>query len=247
MFVPAFGVQHSTFRFQRAGVFPLLLFSLLLPFSSFAASNSVDSSALQLWHLDENTGTTATDAVSGRKADLKDGATWTKGKVGNAVKLDGTKGKIVMQDAEGWIPLAGDESFTVDAWVKVFKQGETQQIVSCTPHYEMEVRSENGAVSFNLQPRDGSTPVRCTGQTNVTDGKWHHVATVRDAKQKKLQLYIDDVIDAEVDDLTAGKEVGLHRHAVFGGRAGDDRETLGGIIDEVRISRGVREFGNAQE
>ena len=38
-----------------------------------------------------------------------------------------------------------------------------------------------GGVSFNLRSLDGVTSVRCTGRTDITDGQWHHVATVRDA------------------------------------------------------------------
>lgn len=158
---------------------------------------------------------------------------------GHALGLNGIDGYVqLLGDASD--TFAGDASFTLEARLKVFKEGATQQIFTGPPLCELEVRGESGAVSFNLRSADG-TSVRCTGQTPLTDGKWHHVAAVRDAAAGTLRLYIDGLLDAEVQDATRGQTVFVPRSAMIGSNAGGS-EALGGIIDAVRLSRGARTF-----
>lgn len=217
---------------------------LTLPFAHAEGPFAKDEHTMQLWHFDEGEGTAAKDSIHARVAQVQGGVGWTEGRFGRALRFNGTDGKLVM-DGDGFIIFKGDQGFTVEAWVKVFKQGATQQIISCTPHYEMEVRAEGGMVSFNLQALDGSSSTRCTGQTDITDAKWHHVATVRDPATGTLRLYIDGLLDAETKETSAGKEVAIYRAAVVGGRAADNKETLGGIVDEIRVSSVARKFGEA--
>jgi hypothetical protein len=96
-------------------------------------------------------------------------------------------------------------------------------------------------VSFNLRPLAGGEWTRCTGGTDITDDEWHHLATVRDAEKGKLILYVDGLVDAEQKDGTAGQKVGLYEQMTIGAPH-EKKEDLGGMIDELRISDGVRKF-----
>ena len=200
-----------------------------------------DEHTLQLWQFDEGEGLVTRESVGGGEAVLPADAAWRRGRHGGALRFPGN-GPGLRLPGEGVLPFGPGSSFTVEAWVKVHKTGATQQIVQCTPHVELEIRSEHGGVSFNLAAPGRGVHVRCTGETDITDGKWHHVAGVRDGARKKVILYLDGLLDAQADDATAGETVFLYRGPVVAGKGSRDGEALGGRVDAIRISSIARNF-----
>lgn len=200
-----------------------------------------DEMTLQLWQFDEGEGPVTREAVGGAEVALAEGCRWSRGRHGAALKFTGL-GQGIRLPGEGVLSFGPGAGFSIEAWVKVNKPGQTQQIVQCTPHVELEVRQEHGAVSFNVAAPGKGVSVRCTGGTAITDGKWHHVAGVRDGDRKKLLLYIDGLIDAKVDDTTAAHTVYLCRGLTVGGKGSVRGEALGGRLDAVRISNEARRY-----
>jgi hypothetical protein len=82
-----------------------------------ATRPDADASIVGSWPLDEGKGTTAAD-VSGRagKATLK-GATWTAGRAGSAVHLDGTGTYLELSNSPALDKLQED-SYTLSAWFR---------------------------------------------------------------------------------------------------------------------------------
>lgn len=230
-------MQHAV----RVGLF-LVLVSLAAPLLANSAY-SPDPSTIQLWHFDESTGNSTGQAVgSTTTAQLVGGVERTEGKYGSALQFNGKDAKVHVTGAPR-TEIGPQQALTVEAWVKVFKHGQTQPIVSAPPVLELEIRRENGAVSFNLQTITGKTSVRCTGARDVTDGKWHHVAGVRDPQKKIVAVYIDGRLDAQVPDTTLGEKLLVPEQFDIGGNQSGS-EMLGGIIDELRISSTVRDVAD---
>ena len=234
-------------RAPRTGALRLLALLALLMLTArpsngraeVSAPRSAERGTLHLWKFDENQPDRAVDAVSGRAAVFNGECRRTEGRFGKGVHLDGETGWIGL-GFETNLLFGPTNSFTAEAWVKVFREGQTQRILSSSPHYEMEVRGESGAVSFNLMALGGAAPsVRCTGATDITDGKWHHVVTVRDTARQRLVLLIDGRVDAEEPDATYGRQVCIGAQVAAGGGPVTS-EKLAGVLDEIRISKGVR-------
>jgi hypothetical protein len=69
---------------------------------------------VHLWTFDEGSGTEAADVVGGQ-AGLVNGATWTTGQIGGALKFDGVDDYVALPDNDPvWLPTG---SFTVSFWV----------------------------------------------------------------------------------------------------------------------------------
>ena len=65
------------------------------------------------WKLDEGTGTTTTDSAASSSGTLRNGATWTAGRSGTAVNMDGVNDYISLPSLE----VTGS-AITLAAWVK---------------------------------------------------------------------------------------------------------------------------------
>jgi hypothetical protein len=102
--------------------------------------------------------------------------------------------------------------------------------VGTTPFYGM---FHNATNQVRCYIRDNAgTSVQPWSKNNINDDKWHHLALIRDAKNKKVYLYVDGNQDAAMDDTTGdlSNEVPL----AIGRHTG---EFLVGIVDEVMVWR----------
>ncbi|MGW7298005.1 LamG-like jellyroll fold domain-containing protein [Streptomyces sp. NPDC054829] len=144
------------------------------------------------WKLDENTGTTAADeGPNDRPLTLREGATWTPGVSGSALKFDGQK--QYAETAGPVLDTAG--SYSVAAWVRL------DQLPG---NYATAVSQDSRATanSFYLQYGHGnfafSTPDerRATAPVSVERGRWYHLVGVRDATTNQIRLYVDGELAA---------------------------------------------------
>jgi|GEM_PF-4328865 len=198
-----------------------------------------DSDTLLIWRFDEKSGDVATDVMRRARAELSDGCGWAKGRFGNALSLTGNHAGVKAK-LERPIVFAAGQSFTIELWVRTAVVGRTQQLFNAQPYLELEVRSEDGQISFNLRSADGQS-ARCTGRISIADGRWHHVAAVRDAKEDMLRLYIDGRLDVEMDDPTDGAAIQLGTSPIIGGTA-HGKEMFEGQLDDLRLSSIARQI-----
>jgi hypothetical protein len=80
-------------------------------FSFGINSVKATSGPILLWHFDETSGTTAYDSAGTYNSPVNGGATWTAGKINNALYLDGVNDYV-----QG--PVISLNSFSVAFWVK---------------------------------------------------------------------------------------------------------------------------------
>lgn len=180
------------------------------------------------WSLDEGTGTTAEDdGPNGKALELTEGATWTTGVSGGALKFDG-QGQFAQTDGP---VLDTTGSYTVSAWVTL----------DALPGNYATAVSQDGrrqASPFYLQYGQGafafSTPdgQRARLETRPELGRWYHLVGVRDGATNQISLYVDGEKAATV--AGGPNYVGSGPLAV--GRAkwnGDDTDFWNGSVDEV--------------
>jgi hypothetical protein len=109
--------------------------------------------------FDEGSGTTATDGSgNAHTATLLGGATWTAGRTGSAVLLNGTSAYVSLPDDI----MVDFGDFTIAAWVYWKASGNSQRI--------FDFGSGTGHYMF-LTPRDGSSTIRFAITTNLSVGE----------------------------------------------------------------------------
>ncbi len=134
----------------------------------------------------------------------------------------------------------GMGSNTVEMWVQVpivgeggLSSGERVGILlgnfDDTPNANWEIYS-NGEIRIYW---DNATIERL-GTTDLRDGKWHHIAMVRDKSINSFVAYIDGVEEFSVTD--DGLDLNFtSAHYIGGDRRADDSPNFHGKIDEVRV------------
>jgi hypothetical protein len=188
--------------------------------------------------MDEGTGTTAADSSgNGNVGTLVPGATWTTGRSGPAVALDGVAGYVRVPDA----PMLDTFPLTAAIW---FKTSATTGPFGLVNKYA--AGSYNGYQIFisngNLCAwylRDAANYIfdgtACSMSTaGYNDGLWHQAALVVDALGGRL--YLDGIQKASqpwtgvAGSPTTVQEVGLgHYPGATGGGF------LAGAVDELRL------------
>ena len=90
----------------------VISFALVLGLAMSAAEGA-DPSLVGWWRFEEGSGTTAYDSSgNGLDGELIGGVTWTQGRIGGGIELDGTSGYVSIPDFE----LTTD-SITFVSWV----------------------------------------------------------------------------------------------------------------------------------
>jgi hypothetical protein len=110
----------------------------------------------------------------------------------------------------------------------------------------------DGRIVFGVN--NGSEGTTLCGQTNVTDGRWHHIALTRSASSGSLAIFIDGRLDARGEGPTGDVSyrdgratqypadpflvIGAEKHD-----AGPEYPSFRGWLDEIRMSRIIRYRG----
>ncbi|MEM6256445.1 MAG: LamG domain-containing protein [Cyanobacteria bacterium P01_D01_bin.156] len=158
------------------------------------------------WQFDERQGTTIVDTVSGIQAKLSNVSWLGHGRIGNAIKLDGrVKNSRIAFDQN--VARFGTSDFTVAFGMKV--QGTYGQKVlhiignrSTKGHgnfFSLRMKNQ-GQLTFEVDENTrGKNYAFLDSKRPLKDGKWHHIAAVRQGRE--LKLYID----GELADQSASK------------------------------------------
>ncbi len=163
-----------------------------------------------------------------------------------------TEGKFgkALEGRAGGVYVAGRDEFrqfplTVECWTKLTDKSPynilvAHELKSSGTHWELFTMAGSGNFTVYVP---GFTPDHCHSNSMICDGKWHHVAMVLEID--RIRLFVD------------GQQVANQAHhrtemkPVSGGLAlaslVDQPFGCTGLLDEVRISRGVRSFAAFSE
>jgi hypothetical protein len=141
--------------------------------------------------------------------------------------------------------FGASDSFTMEAVIKLpvgstgyhgimFKKEDTYQ-----SQFWWRIR-DTGLQNFYIQGADSTSSSGPIGTVNLFDGKWHHIAAVRDTAADVTRIYIDYVLDKTTDtaDNTAGS-IANGGILTIGAFTGNDTREFNGDIDFIKISSGV--------
>ena len=163
------------------------------------ASNSVSSAVWSLppqegikswWKLDESSGSLALDQINGNNGTLVgiDNSARVFGKIGNAVRLDGSGESIVTKGFKG---IVGDNPRTLSMWVK------TSSANGALVNWGGAGNGGNWSVSLNNgKPRLDLGGARITASTDLNNSEWRHLAVVLPSGANGAQdafIYVDGI------------------------------------------------------
>jgi WD40 repeat protein/tetratricopeptide (TPR) repeat protein len=164
--------------------------------------------------------------------------------IGNVgIILDPERGHVLVLDGDGFIDCGNDPAFditgaiTVTAWIKArIDKPYSAIITKGDSAWRLHMYSASDMARFECSgvERRGDSIRRwagVTGQTDVNDGVWHHVAGVYDGNE--FRLYVDGKLDISKSAWGNGDK---NNSPVY---IGENSEVLGrewnGLIDDVRI------------
>ncbi|HEY4263238.1 MAG TPA: DUF6797 domain-containing protein, partial [Schlesneria sp.] len=156
--------------------------------------------------------------------------------------VDGKFGQA-LDGRTGGAFVAGRDEFhqfpiTVECWTKLTDKSNynilvANELKSSGTHWELFSMAGNGNVTAYVP---GFAPDHCNSNAMICDGQWHHVAII--VEPARIRLYVDgkqaaDQIHKRTDKAT--EPGGLALASLVDRAIG-----CSGLIDEVRISKGIR-------
>ena len=145
------------------------------------------------WPMNETSGTTVSEVMFGHTGTLQNSpGTWTTGKVGNCLLLDGIDDYVLVSGYKG---ITGTASRTCAAWIKtntVSGQVLTWGDYAAGQKWVIRV-NENGTLRAEVHSG------YIYGTTSLTDNQWHHIAVVlaNDGSLdiSEARLYVDGQLE----------------------------------------------------
>ena len=139
-----------------------------------------------LLHFDEGSGLDAYD-ISGNTANftLQGGTSWSQGRFGSAVQLDGFSGYLNL----GLNTPLNNPSFTISVWVKPLAVTGSRAILSYGGVY---LELWNGQPAITLSAQNPSESLTAGGGPPLSLGEWHHIAATFDGTT--LKMYADGAL-----------------------------------------------------
>ncbi len=192
------------------------------------------------WNFEGNALDTSGHANNGM---LCGGVTFVDGKIGKAVKFNGTNGVVSVSNNPS-LNFGSTGSFSISLWMK------STQINSVDSPFGIVVdkRRNNDGIyqGYSIEDdsgllvgriRDGSAndaPVFST--TNVNDGVFHHIVYVVDRSTQTAKLYVDSSLQNTTRTASVGN-IDSSVNLLFGGQAAPNTPTtfFAGILDQIRI------------
>lgn len=210
---------------------------------------SLQDGLIVYYPFDEADGKTASDeSRNGNDATLTGSASWEPngGKIGGALKLDGTNSSA--EDDDGGDYINGLDAFSVSVWVKSDSVGHDRGIfhgidpgggdIVFTLRYDSaswEVKGGTNLIKGAITTTGGVLPYE--SKSNVQTTEWQHLVFAwRSGEQ--LSLYIDGTLDDDPifnADAKNGEISGASKFVI--GRGAKDGAALGwpGLIDDFRL------------
>jgi hypothetical protein len=190
------------------------------------------------YRFDEGVGDTTADLLGQLSpGTLMDGAAWVAGRYGQALSFNGNS----YVDLGNPAPLRLTGSMTISAWIKIGAQpGDDGAIVAKLggAGWQLKTSPDTGVRTAAIQiSSDGGDSIQRYSNTVLTTNTWYHIAAVYDAAMRRLDIYVNGVLDNGV--LAGTIPASQHDDNVnvnVGQRTGIPRDfNFLGAIDEVHI------------
>jgi len=206
------------------------------------------------WKLDEGTGSNAADSTGGNNGTLTSGPSWSLGKFGQAVTLDGTDDHVMLANGSN-LNVAANAAFTVTGWVRTtenigmifsFRHGTDDGAALEIGLGNVGDGTSNGTIKALVRQNSATSGhAQATSAVTVNNGAWRHFALTRTTGT--IQLYVDGVASGSsvLGGSSAGaittnlRAIGSARRWVQVGHGTTDERFLNGQVDDVRFFNGT--------
>ncbi|MDT8304217.1 MAG: LamG domain-containing protein, partial [Sedimentisphaerales bacterium] len=205
----------------------LISFALVLDLTMNAAE-AADPGLVGWWRFEEGSGTTAYDSSgNGLDGTLVGGATWTDGRIGGGIELDGTSGYVSVPDFE----LTTD-SITFVSWVNGWKGADWAPLISSREVGQCEMIFSDDDTLRYVWNDDSAATWGWTGGPVIPQDTWAMLAVTIDPDKAVAYVYTDN------GGLTQSTNAIAHIEETVGalqiGYSYDPRYVRG-IIDEAAV------------
>ena len=210
---------------------------------SYTASYSVasppfPSGLVAGYRLDEGAGQTIAD-ISGNNTTgtLVSAPAWTTGRYGGALSFNGTS----YVDLGNPLTLRPTGSMTLSAWIKISTNPADDGAIVAklgSAGWQLKTSPDTGVRTAAIEiSSNGTDSIQRYSATVLAPGTWYHIAGVYDAVARRLDVYVNGVLD---NGVLAGTVPAAQFNAPFnvniGQRTGLPRTfNFRGVIDEVHV------------
>mgnify|MGYP003394091848 CR=1 FL=1 len=205
-----------------------LLFILTFAINSHA---DIRTGLVGYWRLNESSGTTTADASGyGNTGTLIASPTWTGGKIGNALSLDGSSQYVNVPDNSNISITSG----TIAFWVNAASTNNSQVIISKGNYNYMVYffnRGSGQVINFYASSAGGTWDKY--GSTTITTNTWHHVVVTIDASA--VNIYVNGSAETMGTNSSGSGNLTTNAVDLLIGRHGSYGGMFNGRLDDVRL------------
>ena len=139
-------------------------------------------------------------------------------------------------DNNSRLEMPAGQNFTLSAWLKTTEKAGNPRIIakressSTNKGYEIYIDESTGCLGVNLDV--GAANAGFAGDSDLTDGQWHHIALVLEATT--ASLYLDGKLDGSKTDSNLAQGFSNTVNLTIAGKTSQG-VNFKGQIDEVRI------------
>lgn len=190
-----------------------------------------------LMHMNETSGQFVLDATGNGNNGVATGTTIVDGRFGKARSFNGTSDFILGSSSS---LNFGGQDFTLEAWINTSSTASqaifvaNNSVTTTSSNIGIYVAGGAGGGYFDVHINDGQgTSGSNLGGRKVNDGKWHHIAAIRNGSQ--ILLYVDGMLDFQKSITQNPNNSNLFLIGTSSAGA-----LFKGLIDEIRISSKAR-------
>lgn len=180
---------------QLLTLLPLLCLALLAWPSQAQVAASCPDGLVHYFGLDEQSSGTYTDYASPATAECISCPTPAEGLFAGAQSFSGGKNGININTIENfeWGP---NSHFTIELWVRVGASSSENQVLIGRDAKDSDMIwwlgiGTDGSPRFEMYDRNKGGFAIVNESIKINDGKWHHLAVVREGRVRLSKLYVD--------------------------------------------------------
>ncbi len=205
-----------------------LISIVLLLDLTMSSAEGADPSLVGWWRFEEGSGTTAYDSSgNGLDGELIGGATWTQGRIGGGIELDGTSGYVSVPDFE----LTTD-SITFMTWFNGWKGGDWAPLLSSREVGQCEMIFGDDDTLRYVWNNDSSATWGWADGPVIPQNTWTMLAVTIDPEKAVAYVYTEEggLIQstnaiAHIEETVGALQIGYSYGSRF----------IRGIMDEAAI------------
>ena len=176
---------------------------LALGLSLPSGVEAADPDLVGWWKLDDGSGTVASDSSgNGHEGTLVDDPQWVAGQIGGALHFDADGDAVHIGHAAAF-NFPG--SFSISAWINIeaWNDANWQNVIVGKEgeggrSWQLRKHGGNDNLTFTIRGTSGADDPQ--GTIVPTHGEWHHVVAIYDVDAGTRTVYIDNVLDVQIDD-----------------------------------------------